>query len=104
MTVGITVNGYVYRGTLYIANTAGTQIALSGLSNSTAYYYVQTNDLYYCNVANIHGMSSSGLDITLSIEVVRKAPNLLYLLIGVIVLLAGACTIPIAFLYKSKAC
>lgn len=92
-----------FNGKLYIKSTNGGQVLLSNsISNTTLYYYVQTNDFYYFYIDIDSWSSGSVHSVTLNTIVVSKAPNLLFLLIGIIVLLAGAVTIPVAFLYKNK--
>ena len=103
VTVKISMNES-QSATLSIKNTGGTQAFNNGRTwgNITAYYYVQANDLYFCSIYVSSVSFPRGLDVTYYIEVVGSSPNLLFLLIGVIVLLGGAVTIPIAFLYKNK--
>lgn len=88
----------------YIVSTHGRwQLGKGiGIGNSTLYYYVQTNDFYYCSVDIMSIGLPAGLTIKLNLEVTRNAPNLPFLFIGAIVVLAGVVTIPIAVLYKSK--
>lgn len=103
VTVTISMNES-QSSTLSIKNTGGTQVFSSTRTsgNKTAYYYVQANDFYFCSlyVSSISG--TRGLDVTYYIEVVRNSPHFFFLVIGIIVLLAGAVTVPIAFLYKNK--
>jgi len=93
-----------FDGHLFIINTNGKQVLLRDIiSNSSIYYYIQTNDFYYFYIDIFNWSPGSGPhSVTLNITVVSRAPNLLFLLIGIIVLLAGAVTIPVVFLYKTK--
>jgi hypothetical protein len=93
-----------FDGDLFIVGTNGKRVLLSnGIGNGSVYYYVQEDDFYYCYIdLDSWTAHPEPHTITLNITVVSKAPNLLFLLIGVIVLLAGAVTIPVAFLRKSK--
>jgi len=97
------------KANLYFESTAGKKDSIGQGDNSTLYYYVQTNGLYYCRVEVPYESFQQtgqytwlGLTVNLNIEVVSKAPNLLFLILGIIVLLAGAVTIPVVFLYKTK--
>lgn len=94
---------------VFIKGTGGKQSQIGSAidSNMTVYYYAQTNDLYFCSVVAqdyVHTAPyvTKDMTVTLNIEVVRNAPNLLFLVMGVIVLLAGAVTVPTAVLYRSK--
>jgi hypothetical protein len=94
---------------LYLAGTSGNTYSMGQGGNSTFYYYVQTNDLYYCRMEipdtsfnQTGSFTWSKITATMNIEVVSNNPNMFFLLIGVIVLLAGAVSIPVAFLYRSK--
>lgn len=94
-----------FNGNLYIMTTSGKRVLLSdSISNGgSSYYYVQANDFYYYFIdLDSWSSSSEAKSLDLFITVVSKSPNLLFLLIGIIVLLAGAVTIPVVFLYKTK--
>jgi hypothetical protein len=84
-----------------IENTGGTVVFTKSGQNFTAYYYVQTHDLYIMNLRLGSG-SVAPCRVSYFLEVTRKAPNQFLLLVGIIVLLAGAVTVPIAFLNKDK--
>lgn len=86
---------------LSIANTGGTVVFTKTGRNFTAYYYAQTHDLYFMSTRLRSGTVAPS-HISYFLEVTGKAPNQLFLLIGIIILLAGAVTIPVAFLYKNK--
>lgn len=85
-----------------ISNTEKGQVyAKSATSNFFIVdYYVQTNDFYSFSIEPLS--TGKALHAEYYIEVVRKVPNQLFLVIGVVVLLAGAVMTPIAFLYKNK--
>jgi uncharacterized protein YneR len=102
--IGGTASG---KAIFYIVSSAGEKDDIGQGGNSTLYYYVQKNGLYYCRVEVPYGsfqrtgaFTWQGLTVNLNIEVVSKAPNLLFLLIGITLLLAGAITILSVFLYR----
>jgi len=91
-------------GSLHAMATSGENVVLSNtISDTTVYYYVPASDFYYYLIhVGYWGPGSGVYEVALNIMVVSKAPNLMFLLIGLIVLLAGAATTPIAFLYKNN--
>jgi hypothetical protein len=92
-----------FNGKFYIKSTSSGQVLLSNsLSNSTLYYYVQTNDFYYSYIDIDSWSSGSVHSVTLDTMVISKAPNLLLLLIGIIFLLGSAITILSAFLIEKS--
>jgi hypothetical protein len=91
----------------YFMSTAGAKDIIGQGGNSTFYYYVPKNGLYYCVVEVPYGSfqqtgANTWLDltVTLNIEIVSKAPNLLFLLLGIVLLLGSVITILTAFLYQ----
>jgi hypothetical protein len=89
-------------GNLYIISTSGKRVRLSDHISSSV-YYVQASGFYYFLIdIDMWGAGSEPCPVTIEITVASKTPNLFFLLIGVIVLLAGAGAISVAFLYKSK--
>jgi hypothetical protein len=84
----------------------GTVVAASGLAKGyetyTCYYYVKESDFYYCVLQVVGGVNGHQVLVTVSFEVVNKTPNLLFLVVGVIVLVGGATAIAISFLYKTN--
>jgi len=100
--VAIQISININRDVQFRIETTGGQAVFSDSGrNFTAYYYVQTHDLYFMNIRLGSG-TVAPCRVNYFLEVTGKAPNQLFLLIGIIVLLAGAVTIPIAFLYKNK--
>jgi len=103
VTVEISVSG-IGNGTLFIANTPPNRqrLPLSELGNRTVYYYIPSDNLYYFYTVVDWVSPPRGVDLTLNVEVTRKAPDPIFPLLGGIILLAGAVTISIAFLYKNR--
>lgn len=94
-----------FDGRLYIKSSSGEQVLLSDrLRNSTLYYYVQKNDLYYLLI-EISGWGSGSVhSATLETTIIQKSPNFLFLLVGILILFGSTLTISIAFLHtKLKA-
>jgi hypothetical protein len=88
---------------LYVESSDGSKVSLGDVGTydmRVFYYYVQKSDFYYCLLHITSYSQQQGLTAVLNIEVTKNTPNLLFLFIGIIVLLAGAVTVPCAFLYK----
>ena len=76
-------------------------------TNATLYYYAKTNDLYFCSVtarsyAYLGDSAFKDMNVTLTIGVTKNGPNMLFLIIGVIVLLSGVIVTSIAVLLKHR--
>jgi hypothetical protein len=86
-------------GNISMVNSTGQKRTLlsSSFGNGTVYYYVQTSDFYRFFVEVDSWGSNPPYVLTLDITVVDKDPNLLFQVLGGIVLLAGAV---IAFRYR----
>ena len=87
----------------YVYNTERGQIHSELIEDkSTVYYFVKGSDLYSFLI-EFNGYANTDIHTEYRSAVTRYAPNRLTLILGVLILLSGAATIPVAFLYRKTA-